>query len=285
MKQHVREPQVLEKKLLEFRKSGAKRLHVITDFDRTLTPTCIHGVSTSVSVGLLRRVGILGEQYTREAHELFDRFHPIEIDPKLTLEEKSGAMEEWWRLHLGILVQYAVSRKQLYSAIDKADIVLRDGTKKFLTRLAALHIPVLVFSSGLGDVIEEVLRREQLLTSQVHLIANFFLFDDEGKAIAVDNKQIIHVFNKKEVAIQDTPWGQNTLARKNVLLLGDSLGDAQMADGLEHDSVLKIGFLNEHIEQFREQYMQAFDVVLENCESLDPVMDLLETVVNEDETK
>lgn len=36
--------------------------------------------------------------------------------------------------------------------------------------------------------------------------------------------------------------------RDNVILLGDSIGDAGMADGMPHcNAVLKIGFLYDHV--------------------------------------
>lgn len=40
---------------------------------------------------------------------------------------------------------------------------------------------------------------------------------------------------------------QELSGRSNVILLGDSVGDAKMADGVPHDTVLKIGFLNNHV--------------------------------------
>lgn len=40
---------------------------------------------------------------------------------------------------------------------------------------------------------------------------------------------------------------QELSGRSNVILLGDSIGDASMADGVSHDTVLKIGFLNDNV--------------------------------------
>lgn len=40
---------------------------------------------------------------------------------------------------------------------------------------------------------------------------------------------------------------QELAGRSNVILVGDSIGDAGMADGVCHDTVLKIGFLNSNV--------------------------------------
>lgn len=37
---------------------------------------------------------------------------------------------------------------------------------------------------------------------------------------------------------------QDLTERENVILLGDSLGDVSMSDGIPHGTILKIGFLN-----------------------------------------
>ena len=56
---------------------------------------------------------------------------------------------------------------------------------------------------------------------------------------------VIHVFNKNEAAVHDSDYFQNLSHCTNILLMGDSLGDLQMANGAENvEENLTIGFLN-----------------------------------------
>ena len=61
---------------------------------------------------------------------------------------------------------------------------------------------------------------------------------------------LIHVFNKDENAFHKSDYFKKLHHRKNVILLGDSLGDVRMAEGCAADcNVLKIGFLNDKVSQ------------------------------------
>jgi len=78
--------------------------------------------------------------------------------------------------------------------------------------------------------------------------------------------------------------------RKNVILMGDSLGDAGMADGVPHHAVLKIGFFNPvmyqkihneaDMEARLQQYQQIFDVVLIGDETFNFIVELLSLLKN-----
>lgn len=59
-----------------------------------------------------------------------------------------------------------------------------------------------------------------------------------------------HVYNKNEVALhkQNSWYFEDLKCRHNVLLLGDSLGDANMAIGVNANAILKIGFLNDQVQ-------------------------------------
>lgn len=58
----------------------------------------------------------------------------------------------------------------------------------------------------------------------------------------------IHVYNKNTHAIENASYFDNISHRHNVILLGDSLGDLDIAEGIPvQESLLTIGFLNTHV--------------------------------------
>lgn len=64
--------------------------------------------------------------------------------------------------------------------------------------------------------------------------------------------ELIHIYNKRESALLNTGHFQELRTRPNVLLLGDSLGDLNMADGVQDmENILKIGFLNDKVRSDR----------------------------------
>jgi hypothetical protein len=76
-------------------------------------------------------------------------------------------------------------------------------------------------------------------------------------------------------------WKQCQLEKRhNILLLGDSLGDADMANGLQfaEDEIVRVGFLNTSVNEKLETYLQRFDVVLTDDSSLLPVELLLHQI-------
>lgn len=61
--------------------------------------------------------------------------------------------------------------------------------------------------------------------------------------------------------------------------MGDSLGDATMADGVPSQShILKIGFLFDHPEQSLPAYMEKFDLVLIDDQTMDVCRQIIELI-------
>ena len=103
------------------------------------------------------------------------------------------------------------------------------------------------------------------------LVSNFLLFDEEGNVIGMSESDddMIHMYNKADMVKKKTMGGKNG-HRKNVILVGDSLGDLDMAAGVEDpDTVLTIGFLNKNIEKNLPVYQKKFDVVLVDDQTME----------------
>ncbi|MBU4284105.1 MAG: hypothetical protein KJ968_03290, partial [Nanoarchaeota archaeon] len=64
-----------------------------------------------------------------------------------------------------------------------------------------------------------------------------------------------------------------------MILLGDSLADLNMAQGIDYKTILKIGFLNEYIEKNKEEYKNNFDAVILNDGPMDFVVSILKEVL------
>lgn len=70
----------------------------------------------------------------------------------------------------------------------------------------------------------------------------------------------------------------NIKNRRNVLLLGDSIGDLGMIEGFEYETLLKVGFLNFDYDKLREEYKRNFDIVLEGDGDFNQVNNLVRSL-------
>lgn len=60
--------------------------------------------------------------------------------------------------------------------------------------------------------------------------------------------ELIHVYNKHDGALRNTEYFKQLKDYCNIILMGDSLGDLSMADGVPNvENILKIGFLNDKV--------------------------------------
>jgi len=222
---------------------------------------------------------IWDNDYAQKAQALFDKYHPIEIDPKIPIEEKKKAMEEWWMTHFDLLIKMGLNKKHLEGVINSGKIKLRKGAKEFFNLLKDYEIPLIIMSSsGLGEAIPMLLEKEGKLYSNIFMISNLFFWDKNGNALDV-KKPIIHSINKDETVIKIFPFYEKIKERKNVILLGDNLEDVGMVEGFDYDYLIKIGFLNENIEENLEEYKKIYDVLILNDSSMDYVNVLLRDLI------
>lgn len=262
---------------------GVNKLQVVTDFDYTLTKQkMINGEKVLTSFGMFNKCKSLPRSYIDESRRLFDKYRPIEVDPNIPLEEKVPAMIEWWRLSGEILKGFALPRNELDEVASRYKNSLRDHTHEMFRELNADNIPCLVFSAGLGDSVVSVLKQANILYPNVKVVSNFLCYKDGDVVDGLGPlDRMIHTYNKNETALEHTDYYNLVRDRDHVIVMGDSLGDAKMANGVPSQShVLKIGFLFDHPEQNLPAYMDAFDLVLIDDQTMDVPRAIIDMVRN-----
>jgi len=276
----IKNPQEFEEKKKRIAKDGAEKLHVISDFDRTVTyGTTSQGKRTETVISQLRSSPkYLGEDYFKKAHELWGIYYPIEIDSKIPLKEKKVKMYDWWKKHFDLLIKCGLSKAIIEQVVKEKHLRFRQGALDFIKTLDLKNIPLIFMSAAPGDMLIEYLKKDSLFTEDVHVISNRYEFDKNGKAIRI-LEPIIHVLNKTETSLKDFPLYEHIKNRKNILLLGDEIEDIGMAEGSIYDNIIKIGFLNENVEERLELYKDNFDVVLLGDGDFDFINNLLKELV------
>ncbi|KAF7648658.1 hypothetical protein LDENG_00153570 [Lucifuga dentata] len=265
----MRDPQKVQEILQSMVKSGSNTLQVISDFDMTLTRFAYNGKRCPTCHNILDNSKLISNDCKEKLKELLNMYYPIEIDSSRSIEEKLPLMVDWWTKAHELLVQQKIKKDLLAMVVRESDAMLREGYQLFFDHLHEHSIPLLIFSAGIGDILEEVIRQAGVFHPNVNVFSNYMDFDETGVLKAFKG-ELIHIYNKREGALLNTGHFQELRTRPNVLLLGDSLGDLTMADGVQDmENILKIGFLNDKVEERKQSYLNSYDIVLVKDETMD----------------
>jgi cytosolic 5'-nucleotidase 3 len=276
----VKDINKLNNKLKDIKKDGVTKLHIVSDFDKTLNKEFLKTGKYKSAISLIRDGNYLENNYSKRAYALYDKYHPYEIDLNISFIEKKEKMKEWWQEHIKLLSECKMNKDVINDILSKETLELREGVDSFLKICFEKKIPLLIFSSGVGDIINGFLITNNLSFPNTHIISNFFDWDENGfaKPYYKGNKTI-HMLNKDETEIKNTSYFQEIETRANVIVMGDSLEDIKMISGLEHKNIISIGFLNSDVENKLETYKNIFDVVIVNDGSFMQVLEILNEII------
>ncbi|XP_054252829.1 kelch-like protein 11 isoform X2 [Indicator indicator] len=277
----IQRPERVRDIIRAMKEQGRSKLQVISDFDMTLSRFLCNGRRCPTSHGILDSSRVISEDGKQKLKELLHHYYPIEIDPNRTLEEKQPLMVEWWTRAHELLSQQKIQRDDIAQIVRESGVMLRDGFGEMFEQLHQQDVPLFIFSAGVGDVVQEVLRQAGVFHPNVRVVSNYMDFDHNG-VLTHFKGPLIHTCNKNNSVLQGTAYFQQLSTRTSIILLGDSMGDLTMADGVPFvENILKIGFLNDKVEERRGRYLEAFDVVLESDETLEVVNGILHYVLSE----
>lgn len=270
----VGDPLKLQQKLKKLVEGGFNELQFIIDFDYTLTRSHKNGVPVDCSWGALENYKKLGKGFNEKTNALKAKYLPIELDLTIPLEKKIPHMVEWYTNANRLLSEAGVHKDWFPDMVQTSSCELRDDTDTLMSSLKKEEVPVLIFSAGLGDLILAILQQYQTHHSNMKVISNFCDYNDEGFVVGLKSP-MIHMFNKSENSVHDPELEH----RHNVVLLGDSLGDLRMADGVKNvNVVLSIGFLNKKISDNLPHYKEKYDVVLVDDQTMDFPLAVLDAI-------
>nr|XP_010592754.1 7-methylguanosine phosphate-specific 5'-nucleotidase [Loxodonta africana] len=277
----MRQPERVQEIVGALRRGGGDRLQVISDFDMTLSRFAYNGKRCPSSHNILDNSKIISEECQKELKVLLHHYYPIEIDPNRTAREKIPHMVEWWTKAHDLLCQQKIQKVQIAQMVRESDAMLREGYKMFFNILYHNNVPLFIFSAGVGDILEEIIRQMKVFHPNIHIVSNYMDFDENGFLQGFKG-QLIHTYNKNSSVCENSSYFQQFQGKTNILLLGDSMGDLTMADGIpDVENILKIGFLNDKVEERRDRYMDSYDIVLEKDETLDVVNGLLQDILRQ----
>ncbi len=228
-----------------------ENFYILIDFDRTLTK----GNSIS-GWRVLYYSNLLGDDFTRRYDEIHDKHN-----------------ETWecrFKTYMDLLHEKNLDNQLIKEAVKKTDLELRDGAKKFLTKMHDMNIPVIIISCSLRNVIKEYLEFNNCHYSNTFIYSNYCDIEGKGKndiyQVTPHNKNQI-TFSKELDDIIKT--------KDYALLFGDIVDDVNMVSKDKLNKTITVGFLDKKIEENLELYKSTFDIVLTDNSSFQEIEDVI----------
>jgi HAD superfamily hydrolase (TIGR01544 family) len=257
------------RKLNKIITEGKEKLHLLADFDRTLTVGRNETGKDTSSWEILATH--LPPKAFAKQHQLYEKYRPMELSGKMTHEEAAS----WGHQVLSIFVESKINLKEIEKDFrQKTDI--RPYAKDLFDFCNTFAIPTVILSAGIGEIID--LWAKTFQVSPTLVLATRLITDKNGNFIDW-NRDIIHHLNKNEQGRKELT--KINKQRPNAILIGDALEDADMSNGDEN--VLRIRVHNPREDEgisktdFDKKTFEKFDLMIENG-TLEPVLKILEAI-------
>ena len=209
-------------------------------------------------------------------------------------------MREWYTKN----IQLYFNEKFTLDSIDemvkkfKNNLLFRKNAKEYMELLIEMGIPIIIESGGITEFIVAILKTifpniyQLIKEKKIMVVSNSFTFDEKTKGCNGLEHEVIYCFNKDEFLgkVVNTEYPE----LKNVLVLGDNLGDADSVKkiNVEKENVIGFGFINlpinvlndenkkDHIEKKIKEYTNVFDAALIGDFDYEPIIEILKKIQN-----
>ncbi len=242
-------------------------LYIVTDFDHTLTTK-----ESQNCWGILSTIPNISKKYIQQSHNNNKYYFPIEQSDHLNYAYKNKMMQQWYQKHADLLVKYHLQKQDIENISKSDKIILRKGVVEFLKYTNEHHIPVIIVSAGISNIINGILEKNNCFFDNVYVISNIFKFEN-GILKSLRN-QIIHSLNKDIVNLP--PKIKDIIKRKDeVIVIGDNISDSKITLK-DNVKTFKIGFLNFENPQKLKSFKKNFDLVYNQTNSFEDIINLMD---------
>lgn len=256
----------ITKKVDYFLKCRKEKIHLVLDFDRTLTKSQSQFGENISTWHVLKNH--LPEKAKQDYENLYNKYRPLEIAGIMKLSDAIT----WWNEILNLYKKNNLSWIDIANDVDKK-MPMRDGVKEIFEICQAKNIPIMIISAGIKDVIEIWCKKYKIKPSII--LSTKLFFDDNGVINGWDKKSLVHVLNKKEIGHNEVAQIRKT--RPNTILVGDSIDDYSMVSG--EKNVLRVIVDDARLDDkptngVDNKKLEKFDLIIKN-KSLFPVAEII----------
>ncbi|XP_059051349.1 7-methylguanosine phosphate-specific 5'-nucleotidase A-like [Achroia grisella] len=279
----ISDPDKLWKKINKIQSDTHAKLQIVTDFDHTLTRH--DGLTT---FDMFNKCPSVPGEYIKANEELKKEYGDIAKTANMTPEEKKKHYSEWFGKVYDKIKETVNKFPFNELAAQAKEVKFKTGVEVLIQKCKEQNVPILVFSAGMGECVNAIMKENNYLYSNINIIANFCEVNDDGKVLGVKGNFLIHSNNKNEAIHRyaDDHFNKETNRRNNVLLFGDMTGDANMVNDHDYDVVIRVGFLyynpeknTDETEKNKKNYSSVFDIVLLNDNTVDLPNILLNLII------
>ncbi len=252
------------KKLEHFAQVGSEHIYYLFDFDRTLT-TSKHTGDNPTTWQIMHDLLSDEERVTSDA--IRKKYLTMELAGRMSAEDSRTFSSSMLDLH--------TNHGTNWYDIEKAarQVRLRDGSTELFAACDAAHMPTVILSAGIRNIIELIAREHAIHPTM--LLSIQLQFAEDGRIIGWDKDSLVLTHTKHESVQQ---WlAHIRSARPYTVLIGDTVEDARIVEG--DDTVLRIRVCDlkngENNTAYRQESAAAgYDLIVE--EDLAPLVRLTE---------
>lgn len=260
------DPVAVVAKLGRFATSGADDLHLVFDFDRTLTVSKAD-TNEDITTWHIMQKHLPPEGQASYQH-FFDVYRPMEREGRMRLDEAIA----WWSQILDLFVHHKVDMGEVENDF-LSKVTIRPGTEELFTLTESLNIPTVILSAGIKDIIKMWAKAYGIHPSVI--LSTGLILDEGSRVTGWDESTLVHTLNKKEMGHAEL--SRLRTIRPLAVLIGDAVSDADMVDGQE--SVLRVLVHNPRPDEDPDIHpLQQFDL-MSTTGDFRPLTQLLEQIV------